>query len=240
MKNSNDKTKPIPPAKTLERLVSVTEQIKEAIKNNEDNDVIRKLERKIDYIEKNYDLFDRVFEENGMYGMKDAAGNIVVPAIYHDYTTRIHYLSKNAITVPAADESGKFSLVLRDGTGKPVLPFKYDYIQLAGHWSVYIARIDEKYALMCMDGTLITDFIIDEIVDVDFNIITFKSECKYGLLNRNGVLVAPEYDNITVGSDDMIIAVTRGNESGYLDNDGNFVSDDDYDETSDKTMFMTF
>ena len=76
-----------------------------------------------------YDLFDQVFDEGGKKGVRNAAGKILVPALYKGFSETYTYKRYGYIMpVPACDFSGKYALVKCDGRGTPLCGFEYDMI----------------------------------------------------------------------------------------------------------------
>lgn len=77
-----------------------------------------------------YLRFHEVFEENGLYGIKDYVGNVKLHARYDFIRTPYVYVD-NMDTMPIiAQKDGKMGLVLADGNDTVVAPFEYDDISL--------------------------------------------------------------------------------------------------------------
>jgi hypothetical protein len=77
-----------------------------------------------------YIHYHEVFEENGKYGIKDHAGNVILSAQYDFLRTPYVYVD-DLRTVPIiAQKDGKMGLVLPDGKDTVAVPFIYDDISL--------------------------------------------------------------------------------------------------------------
>ena len=77
-----------------------------------------------------YIHFHEVFEENGLYGIKDHEGKILISASYTFLRTPYVYVD-DLLTMPIiAQKDGKMGLILPDYHDTVVVPFKYDDISL--------------------------------------------------------------------------------------------------------------
>jgi hypothetical protein len=84
----------------------------------------------IERMQAKYIRFHEVFEENGMFGIKDHEGNILLPPHYAFVRTPYVYVD-DLITMPViVEKAGKMGLVLPDGLETVVVPFAYDDISL--------------------------------------------------------------------------------------------------------------
>ena len=77
-----------------------------------------------------YIRFHEVFEENGKYGMKDADGNIILPAEYDFLRTPYVYVDDLRTLPVIAQKNGKMGLVIPDSNNTIVADFIYDNISL--------------------------------------------------------------------------------------------------------------
>lgn len=77
-----------------------------------------------------YIHFHEVFEENGLYGIKDHEGKILISASYTFLRTPYVYVD-DLLTMPIiAQKDGKMGLILPDYHDTVVVPFEYDDISL--------------------------------------------------------------------------------------------------------------
>lgn len=77
-----------------------------------------------------YIHFHEVFEENGLYGIKDHEGKTLISASYTFLRTPYVYVD-DLLTMPIiAQKDGKMGLILPDYHDTVVVPFKYDDISL--------------------------------------------------------------------------------------------------------------
>jgi hypothetical protein len=77
-----------------------------------------------------YIHFHEVFEENGLYGIKDHEGKTLISASYTFLRTPYVYVD-DLLTMPIiAQKDGKMGLILPDYHDTVVVPFEYDDISL--------------------------------------------------------------------------------------------------------------
>ena len=171
-----------------------------------------------------YDLSDQIFEENGKKGLKNITGTILLPAIYNDIKACFNYSPAPHVAIPVSNESGKYALVQSDGKGTPITPFIYDDIDLLDYSNFYLAKKDQKYAVFTCRGKEFVPCIIDYFIEYCNDIYAFHSDGKEGLFTSRGLYVPPIFDQ--VGGDDWVF-VKKGNQSGYIDTEGNFIDKDD-------------
>jgi hypothetical protein len=68
-----------------------------------------------------------MFRENGLVGLRNILGEILVPCGEYNYIKGCEYGNDTTLAVAAKD--GKFGLIKRDGKGTVVVPFNYYYIE---------------------------------------------------------------------------------------------------------------
>ena len=124
--------KKIATEEVVKRVDFIVDRLSKAI----DKEVpLKRSEREALYEEYNqlmesYDLFDQVFDEGGKKGVRNAAGKILVPALYKEFSEIYTYKRYGYIMpVPACDFSGKYALVKCDGKGTPLCDFEYEMIR---------------------------------------------------------------------------------------------------------------
>lgn len=176
-------------------------------------------------MESEYDTFQKVFEENGMKGVKDFDGNVVVPAIF-DEVAETYSASCSGKLIPVVKD-GHVGLVTPDGTGKVIVGFEYDSIHFVGY-GFLCGRGGHKGLLSCA-GKVVIPCEMDEIYEPFNGLFAFKKDGKRGYLYY-GVFSKDLYEEDFIDDDDMlrVYRIEEGEKvCGYLDNDGCFTTDVD-------------
>ncbi len=142
--------------------------------------------------------------ENGKYGLIDRTGAWSVLPEYKD----IHIGAKN---MWYAVDNGKWGVI---GTnGQFVMPMEYEYVRIHNDNGITVARTDHSQSRYDYDGTLIDEFVFDEVYELAYfinefddegnqkkavdNMLKYSANNYYGLMTRNGVPVtAPLYSDI--------------------------------------------
>ncbi|MGN1219451.1 MAG: WG repeat-containing protein [Candidatus Cryptobacteroides sp.] len=176
-------------------------------------------------MESEYDTFQKVFEENGMKGVKDFDGNVVVPAIFDD-VVETYSASCSGNLIPVVKD-GLVGLVAPDGTGKVIVGFEYDSIHFVGYGFMCIK--DEQEGLLSCSGQVIVPCEMDEIYEPLNDLIVFEKDGKRGYL-CGGVFSKDLYEEDFIDDNDML-RVCRFEDReivcGYLDKEGCFTTDAD-------------
>lgn len=179
----------------------------------------------LDAINRGYDTFQTVFEENGLYGVKDYDGNVVVPAAFdgiaETYSTWLFDLP-----IPVIKDN-KVGLVVPDGTGKIMTDFVYDSIRYAGTGFMCVCGC-KKGVISTVNGSVIIPCIMDEIFDELCGITVVEKDGKRGYY-FNGSLTE-FFDDDRMEDDGTVMVCRRkgGAETwGYIDADGRFTRDED-------------
>lgn len=176
-------------------------------------------------VESEYDTFQKVFEENGMKGVKDFDGNVVVPAIF-DEIAETYSASCSGNLIPVIKE-GHVGLVAPDSTGKVIVGFEYDSIHFVGYG--FLCSKDGRKGLLSCDGQVIIPCEMDEIYEPFNDLITFEKDGKRGYL-CSGVFSKDLYGEDFIDDDEMlrVYRIEDGEKvCGYLDKEGCFTTDVD-------------
>ena len=187
-----------------------------------------------------YDWNDIVFEENGKKGLKDVKGQVVVPALYDDFSDLAPYYEYPKRVI--AYLNGKVALVKRNGEGTPITDFEFsqmERIPCSPFYAVWKEEDDAHFAVM-YDGKVITPYEIEVYGDVVDGGVWLGANGKTGLLYYVGeiIYIKPQYDSIYdegVGGDFFFV---KDGVAGRLTLDGRFIpnevwdnlTDDEYDE----------
>ena len=177
--------------------------------------------------ENRYDLMTKAYEENGKFGLKDAAGKVLIPAIYDSIGFTFHDdFMDRLVAVQLGDKAG---LVTPDGKGTPFTQFEYDDISLVGaenncYEEFYLMTIGDKCGLSDMYGHFYIPMGADEIIEPCFETIPYVKDGKYGFASTTiDVTTEAIYDDYEF--QDEYLVVTKDGESGYIDIDGKFTTD---------------
>ncbi len=95
-------------------------------------------------IKSNYIQYHEMFEQNGKFGLKDHAGNILVPPEYEFLRTCYVYIDDFDLMPVIAQKNKKMGLVLPDGKNTIVADFAYDDIELKDEYPYFEVFIDRK------------------------------------------------------------------------------------------------
>ena len=178
-----------------------------------------------------YDFFDQEFVEDGLTGLKDATGQVRIPAMYKAIGARYRIEAWRNHPVPVVNAEGKYALVCADGTGTPLCEFVYDYIDLMTWTDLFIAYLEDKVILLRPDGSKLFNDPVDYVYDPHNSIIMIENEGKFGLCTCSGDYVAPIYDEMNCDENEDVY-VRLGDQYGYIGYDGTFMaeplSDEDY------------
>ena len=183
----------------------------------------------IEKFDKEYDLTTVIFEESGKFGLKDAAGEVLIPAIYDAIGYTFHDNSRNRLT--AAQLGDKVALVMPDGKGTPFTEFEYDDISLVGsetcpYEEFFLMTIGDKCGLSDTDGHFYIPVEADEVIEPCYNTIPYIKNGKYGFASISPRVTAEAiYDDYEWENDYLV--VTKDGEKGYIDINGQFTTDPD-------------
>lgn len=183
-----------------------------------------------------YDWSDIVFEENGKKGLMNVKGDVVVPAIYDDFSDLAPYYEYPKKVIAYLD--GKAALVKRDGEGTPITDFEFsqmEHIPFSPFYAVWKAEDEAHFALM-HDGKVFTPYEIEVYGDVVDGGVWLGANGKTGLIYYVGTLIyiKPEYDSIYdegVGSDFFFV---KDGVEGRLMLDGRFIPNEVFDNLTDE------
>ena len=88
---------------------------------------MKKIRDAISDLRERYNWRDQMFRENGLIGLRNILGEILVPCGEYNYIKGCEYGSDTTLAVAAKD--GKFGLIKRDGKGTVVIPFNYYFVE---------------------------------------------------------------------------------------------------------------
>ena len=188
-----------------------------------------------------YNLFDTTFSEGDKMGVVDIMGDVVVPALYKDYSELYNYALTRSLPVPASDFNGKFALVSSDGKGTPLCAFEYDMINyMRGSDCFFVCEkcLDGKVLMGVLNGKgeEIVPCEMDIVHSVSNNMAAFAKDGKIGVLTMNGEFFPPIYDD---AEDDCgFLIVCKDGVWGYLSVKGELIGLDDFGRLNSEEVIM--
>lgn len=122
------------------------------------------------------------FQENGMFGIKDEKGNMVVPAQY----TQMSSIGENIGFVHIRDQSGLSGIITTNG--KPFIKCKYAYVVHKRATDTYkVKTLKGKFGLLDSKGKVLIPARYDYLDVTDsLDEIAVKRGGKCFFINRNG------------------------------------------------------
>ena len=170
-----------------------------------------------------YDTFTYVFEESGRMGVKDAAGEVLVPALFDDVAYTFADFFRG--TAVAVIRSGKMALVKPDGKGTMLTDFIYDSIHFQDGF--YFMVKDGKYGLATSGGHVVVPAEQDEVFMPINHLASFTKDGRNGFaMIGTGLITDAEYEDYDLTESDYL-KVYRNGLPGYIDAEGNFTEDED-------------
>ena len=179
---------------------------------------------KVMAFEEEYDIFTQVFSENGKTGMKDAAGEVLVPAVYDEIgCTFADFCRGYAVPVM---KGGKMALACPDGKGTLLTEAVYDHIIFDDCF--YVLVKDGKKGLATGGGEVIIPAEMDEVY-THFNSLTaYSKNGKYGFaMIGYGLMTEPLYESYDIESGTEYLQVVKDGVNGYIDESGEFTTEED-------------
>ena len=198
------------------------------------DDEVNAICSKQNHLEDSYDWLHVEFTdpETGKVGVKDVAGNIVIPAQYDEVLTLGSYVYRN--TFPhVVRKDGKVGIVKADGSGEALTDFRFDTAAWILGCNLFIAKWGgdkEHFGVVDPLGNVVCPNILTGFSPVDINQIIFiERHGKHGVIDGSTHLcVLPEYDEV-VSSPDEFIVFRKGDQEGYVSEDGEFVTKEQYE-----------
>ncbi|AYB34711.1 WG repeat-containing protein [Chryseolinea soli] len=202
------------------------------------------------------------FKKNGKYGYKNEKDQIIIPAKY-DFSSDFYgkltpvklnhtwgFINKKGVLVtplkydsaddyfPSTDRAwvlykGKAGMI--DGTGKEVIPTKYDALGHAFGYGVDYIRNNKKYGLISKDGVELASPQYDSMT-VDYawreNRIGVRLNGKWGFIDLEGNLKVPcRYDAVEEFQEGHAL-VTLNTKKGFVNREGVEIIPPVYDEAT--------
>lgn len=222
----------LPTAEVAARKVAITKEMDQIMKSHVpgqemDDEILDRyliLEHESDALNAQFDFSNQRYMLNGKVGLKDFTGEILIPAIYNDFTDVSCYDMKGEF-IGASNETGKFALVKMDGKGTVVSPFEFDGIVRCFCMPFYMVFKDDKFGLYSWSGKFVAPCELDHVYEPHSDVVTLEAGGKLGIVTTDGLYVRPEFDEVDVNND--CLYVRKGKTWGFLDVHGKFIDEDD-------------
>ena len=177
-----------------------------------------------------YDWMSYIFDgENGKKGMKNAPGDVIIPANYDDFLCTFNY----EYPLPAMPtlKNGKWGLVTTDGSGTELTDFSYDEfrdIEWVPGYFLFRKDGSQKYGLITYDGNEVLPCTLDTQTETFSQVVFLNSGDKRGLLvTCFDIVLEPIYDDIIVDDPEQPLTFVKDGVEGYVNMDGEFISKKD-------------
>ena len=195
-------------------------------------------------LKKNYDWCDEMFCENGLVGLRNVNGDVLVPCGDYDFIQGCDYWDNTSLAL--ASRNGLCGLVKRDGKGTVATPFKYLNFR---RWDYDTGLVAKKYNIhtgyreancdvcdLIVDGEVLASGV--EHVEFDLGLISFWDEekKKFGLLGIywGWIFIEPIYDGIFLNDDQPYFTFLLNGEEGVLTTDKEFIPIEKWDSMTEE------
>lgn len=173
--------------------------------------------------EQEYDVFTKVYSEDGKFGVKDAIGEILVPAMF-DEVGYTYADSCRGFAVPVIKD-GKMALVSPDGKGTMLTDAIYDEIRFCD--CSFILYKDGKQGLATDSGLVVVPAEMDEVFIPMNDLVVFTKDGKNGFaMSGTGLITEPEYDDFVIAENEYLMVFKNG-QKGYINEQGSFTTEED-------------
>lgn len=184
----------------------------------------------------NYEFTDPA---TGLKGVKNAAGQILVPAQFEGFTVLgdHHVFDFKHL---AALKNGKFGIVKADGTGLPLCDFRFDVLVFDAYTGLYHGRWDgvkDKFGYVTVDGKVFIPNVITKFYEPWNDFILLEADGKFGALDCSTMcFVLPQFDKVDCEPDTDAVFYKDGVEGYVVEETGEFVpkgqfeDDEKYDD----------
>lgn len=179
---------------------------------------------KVKAFEEEYDIFSLVFTEGGKKGVKDAAGEVLVPAEYDEVGCTFADFCRG-FAIPVVKD-GKMALVSPDGKGTLLTELEYDHICFDDCFFVLVK--DGKKGLATGGGEVIIPAEMDEVYTPFNSLTAYLKDGKFGFaMIGYDLMTDPVYESYDIESGTEYLQVVKDGVSGYIDESGEFTTEED-------------
>lgn len=184
-------------------------------------------------MEENYDWYNYEFTDpiTGKVGVKDVAGDILVPALYDGACYFEHYMGRpHAPHVMMRD--GKCGIVAADGSGQEFTKFDYEYAVPINYTPFYAVWLegDKHIGIITPNGTVLVGNILTKVYEPFGSCMVIERDGKQGVIDLNTFqVVMPEYDEVEALPDEYVTFTLNGVQ-GRVDENGKFYTLEEADQ----------
>ena len=178
----------------------------------------------------NYEFTDPA---TGKKGVKNAAGQILIPAEYDRFT----FLGDHNVfdlSHLAAEKDGKFGVVSADGSGKVLCDFRFDVLIWNAYTGLYDACWDGvkgKFGFVSKEGKVLIPNVLTQLYEPWNDFMLLEADGKFGALDVSTFYyVLPEYDQIDWEPDEDVVFHKDGVEGYVVEETGEFVPKEKFEE----------
>ena len=206
-----------------EKKIPTTQQMKEYRQLRKTMTTAEEYE-KVMAFEEEYDIFTQVFTEEGRKGVKDAAGEVLVPAEFDEVGCTFADFCRG-FAIPVVKD-GKMALVSPDGKGTLLTEPVYDHICFDDCFFVLVK--DGKKGLATGGGEVIIPAEMDEVYTPFNSLTAYSKDGKFGFaMIGYGLMTDPVYESYDIESGTEYLQVVKDGVSGYIDESGEFTTEED-------------
>lgn len=146
-------------------------------------------------------------EKNGLYGLLDIKGNVLIPCIYEE---EFHFRSKNLW----GKKDGKYCLL--NMTGTHITEDWFDEIW-CGYDDLCAVRVSGKWGVVSeITGELLVDISYQQAYPIYGKLIRIKLKGRWGLLHHSGYEILPPIYSDMKESDTGVICVKKDGKWGIV------------------------
>ena len=224
---------PKPSLETLRTFDELRTQLDDAFQSD-DTQAADKLMGQLNDLIGAYDWDNEIFDDpvTGKKGVKNPAGEVIVPARYDAFTfVGDHNIFR--LSHIAAKKDGKYGVVSVDGTGTELCEFRFDYLQWYPYTGMYVARwdgISDKFGFVNHEGKVFIPNVLTTLYEPWNDLMVLESDGKYGAFDTSTFFfVLPEYDQIDADPEELVVFHKDGKEGYIIEETGEFITREQYE-----------
>ena len=215
---------PKPSAEVYKNLMALQEEL------NTSENVTPEISDNYFKILSEYNWSPEVTSENGKFGLKNWAGKQIVPNEFDAIPYTPNFLIADTANI-IVNKAGKEGIIQASPEGyKWLLTPEFDFITNP-HGFVGLCK-DSKWGIMDLSSmNFLRNMDCDEVhtqgrILFMNNVVTFKKDNKYGILNHFGDITDTHFDEIA-GEFEGCVQARIGDTWGYIKQDGSLTDDTD-------------
>ena len=178
------------------------------------------------YFSYDWDNYEFTDPATGKKGVKNAAGQILVPAEYDGFTFLGDHNAYNFFHL-GAEKDGKFGVVSTDGSGKVLCDFRFDDLDRNYSTGLYTACWDgvkDRFGFVSKEGKVLIPNVLTKLHKPWNDFMLLEADGKFGAFDVSTYYyVLPEYDQIDWEPDKYVVFHKDGVEGYVIEETGEFV-----------------